>query len=945
MTTQPSFRFGRSIPILLVLLIFARAQMPTRAAVLPSGFTESLVASGIANPTAMQFAPDGRLFVAEQGGRLRVIRNGSLLPTPFLTVAVSSVGERGLLGIAFDPDFAVNQFVYIYYTATSPTIHNRISRFTANGDVAVSGSETVVLELDNLSSATNHNGGALNFGPDGKLYVAVGENANGPNAQTLANLHGKMLRINKDGTIPTDNPFFAAATGRNRAIWALGLRNPFTFAFNPNQSQMFINDVGQSTWEEINDGIAGANYGWPETEGPTTDPRFTSPRYAYNQAGTPCAITGGAFYSPETLQFPTEYLNDYFFADFCAGWIRRLDPSNNSVTTFATGIASPVDLKVGDDGSLYYLARGAGAVYKVSYSATAPSISSHPVSQTVAPGATVTFSVRASGPAPLRYQWQRNGVNVSGATSQDYTFVAASADNGARYRAVVSNDHGSVLSNEATLTVTSNTPPVATISQPPAGTTYGGNSVINYAGSAGDAEDGTLPASAFTWRVDFHHDAHSHPFIPATSGATSGSFTVPTTGHTETNVWYRIFLTVRDSGGLTHTTFRDVTPRVVNLTLATNPSGLQLRLDGQPVTAPLTFGSVVGIVRGLDAPLTQISGGTSYEFVSWSDGGAASHNISTPASAATYTATYRVVTGGTGTGLSATYYDNMDFSGATVTRVDPVVDFVWGSGSPSSSIGANTFSARWQGQVEAPSTGTYTFYTQSDDGVRLWVNGQQLVNNWTDHATTENSGTIQLTGGQRYDVRMEFYENGGSATARLLWSSASIPKAVVPSSRLFPQAAGTPPIRINFQPAGAPVPAAYLEDAGAVFGNRGNGQSYGWNANNAVQTRDRNASNAPDQRYDTLTHLQKPENPDAVWEIAVTNGTYQVRAVSGDASYVDSVFRVTAEGVLVVSGTPSTNMRWIEGTATVTVSDGRLTIRSGAGASNNKLCFVEITRQ
>ena len=112
----------------------------------------------------MQFAPDGRLFVCEQGGRLRVIKNGALLPTPFVTLTVNSAGERGLLGVAFDPAFATNHFVYVYYTATTPTMHNRISRFTANGDVAVAGSEVVILELDNLSSATNHNGGALAFG-------------------------------------------------------------------------------------------------------------------------------------------------------------------------------------------------------------------------------------------------------------------------------------------------------------------------------------------------------------------------------------------------------------------------------------------------------------------------------------------------------------------------------------------------------------------------------------------------------------------------------------------------------------------------------------------------------------------------------------------------------------------------------------------------------------
>jgi glucose/arabinose dehydrogenase len=172
-----------------------------------------------------------------------------------------------LLGIAFDPNFVSNQLVYGYYTSTTPTIHNRISRFTANGDVALAGSETIVMDMPNLSGATNHNGGALHFGPDGNLYVAVGDNANGTNAQTLSTRLGKILRITSTGGIPTDNPFFNTATGDNRAIWALGVRNPFTFTFQAGVGRMFINDVGENTWEEINDGIAGSNYGWPTCEG------------------------------------------------------------------------------------------------------------------------------------------------------------------------------------------------------------------------------------------------------------------------------------------------------------------------------------------------------------------------------------------------------------------------------------------------------------------------------------------------------------------------------------------------------------------------------------------------------------------------------------------------------------------------------------------------------
>lgn len=355
--------------VLAALLTFSHAAL---AATVPDGFGESLIAGGLTNPTAMQFAPDGRLFVCEQGGTLRVIKNGTLLATPFVSLTVNAAGERGLLGVAFDPNFAVNGFVYVYYTATLPAIHNRISRFTANGDVAMPGSEVALLDLPNLS-ATNHNGGALAFGPDGKLYAGVGENAVGANAQSLATPLGKMLRINSDGSIPADNPFFGSTTGTSRAIWALGLRNPFTFAFDPNGARMFINDVGQNTWEEIDLGTAGANYGWPATEGPTSNPSFVSPTYAYTHAGGECAITGGTFYRPSAAQFPAEYTGTYFFADLCAGWIKNLDPANgNAVTSFATGISVPVDLKVAADGTLYYLSRGAGAVYRIAYQPPLP---------------------------------------------------------------------------------------------------------------------------------------------------------------------------------------------------------------------------------------------------------------------------------------------------------------------------------------------------------------------------------------------------------------------------------------------------------------------------------------------------------------------------------------------------------------------------------------------
>ncbi|HEY0512412.1 MAG TPA: PA14 domain-containing protein [Thermoanaerobaculia bacterium] len=786
--------FLRSPAARLVSSLLFLCVLPLTAATLPTGFTETQVASGLDSPTSMAFAPDGRLFVTEQGGTLRVIENGALLPAPFLTVTVDSSGERGLLGVTFDPDFANSLYVYVYYTATTPTVHNRVSRFTASGDTAVAGSETVLLDLDDLSQADYHNGGALHFGPNRELYIAVGENGNSANSQTLGNLLGKILRINQDGSIPSDNPFFGSATGNNRAIWALGLRNPFTFNFQPGTGRMFINDVGQSTWEEIDDGIAGSNYGWPTTEGPTTDPRFRGPLYWYGHGPgdtVGCAITGGAFYNPASPQFPADYQGTWFFADYCNGWIRRYDPATNTASAFATGVSAPVDLRVADDGSLYYLDRGVNAVYRIFYTGSpAPAITTQPANRTVTVGQSATFTAAASGTAPLSYQWRRNGVAIPGATAASYTLPSAQApDNGASFDVGVTNGYGNATSNAAILTVTANSAPTATITAPANNSLYSAGDTFTYSGAGTDAEDGNLPPSAFTWQVDFHHDTHIHPFIPATSGVTGGSFTIPTAGETSANVWYRILLTVRDSGGLTSSTYVDVVPRKVNLSLATNPSGLQVTLDGQPVTAPSSVQGVVGITRALGVVSPQTVGGITYQLVSWSDGGAATHSISTPTSDTIYAATFQVAGGG----LSATYFSNMDLTGTTVTRTDPNIDFDWEYGSPVAGIGINNFSARWTGKLIPKVSGTHTLYTTSDDGVRLWINGVLVVDNWTDHAPTENSGTISLTAGQSYDLKMEYYENIGGAVAQLSWSAPGLAKEVVPTSQLFPSGSAPPP--------------------------------------------------------------------------------------------------------------------------------------------------------
>jgi glucose/arabinose dehydrogenase len=380
-----------------------------------TGFTETLITtnSNLTAPTAMEFSPTGQLWVLEQGGRAKLVRADGTTQTA-LTLTVDSAGERGLLGITFDPTYdgagPNSDFVYLYYTTprSSPTnpSHNRISRFTVTGAGTTTptlGSELILRDLppeneDNdltTDGDTNHNGGAMHVGPDGKLYAAVGDHnydvtpQSDDVAQTLTMPFGKILRLNLDGTNPSDNPFFSGSTTDwQGATWALGLRNPYTFAFQPGTGRMFINDVGESNWEEINDGQRAANYGWagstsPLWEGFESPPpswaNYRDPIMAYDHsssAPTPpgVAITGGAFY-PANGSFGSAYAGKYFFADFGANFIRVFDPAHpgtvsvpDTSVAFASNMttAGPVDLKVDAAGNLYYLATG-GEIYRISF--------------------------------------------------------------------------------------------------------------------------------------------------------------------------------------------------------------------------------------------------------------------------------------------------------------------------------------------------------------------------------------------------------------------------------------------------------------------------------------------------------------------------------------------------------------------------------------------------
>jgi glucose/arabinose dehydrogenase len=320
---------------------------------------QKVVVRGLDSPVSMAIAPDGRVFVCEQAGRLRVVRGGRLLPRPFAMFPTVAFEEEGLLGVAFSPTFEHDRFVYVCYTAQTPARHSVIARVTAAGDSMLPGSLRVLFECD-AQAAHQHVAGALRFGLDGMLYASTGEGQEGDAAQSLRSTAGKILRITPQGGIPDDGPFAHIAKGRYRAIWARGLRNPFTFDIHPVTGRMFINDVGGDKAEEIDDGLAGANYGWPLREGASRDTAFMAPVYAYDHTEG-CAITGGAWYAPQRAAFGREWEGRYFFADYCKGEIRWLAPEDPAhAHVFAqTLLPGPVDLRVSPDGALYVLVRGA----------------------------------------------------------------------------------------------------------------------------------------------------------------------------------------------------------------------------------------------------------------------------------------------------------------------------------------------------------------------------------------------------------------------------------------------------------------------------------------------------------------------------------------------------------------------------------------------------------
>lgn len=330
------------------------------------GFFETRVAANLAKPVALAVAPDGRIFVAEQHGVVRIVKDDRLLSDPLVQLPVSPQGDQGLYGLTLDPHFGDNQYLYVFYTSLVRPRVDRVSRLTVEGDHVLPGSERLIYLVDLPFENLGHHGGALTFGNDGKLYVTTGDGGYPEQAQHLDNLLGKVLRLNPDGSIPTDNPF-VGQPGILPEIYAYGFRNPFKMANLAGPGMILVSDAGEDDWEEIDELAAGTNYGWAVCEGACAqhNAQYRDPFYAYPH--TPaitadCLVTGGAVYDPPQVNFPAKYVGKYFFSDMCSGWIRALDLETKVIAPFAGGISQPIDLAVSRDGSLYYLAFGPGSM-------------------------------------------------------------------------------------------------------------------------------------------------------------------------------------------------------------------------------------------------------------------------------------------------------------------------------------------------------------------------------------------------------------------------------------------------------------------------------------------------------------------------------------------------------------------------------------------------------
>ena len=527
------------------------------ATTLPPGFREELVTSALASPMSMSWGPAGELWIGSARGHIYLLHlktgtgGHSGEPIRVATLPVSNHGERGVIGIAVDPDYAENHHIWAFYSKRDPPFRNRLSRFRHAGDQLVE--ETVMLETPDLVNDI-HNGGCLRFASDKTLFIATGDDGQGSEtSQDAHDLRGKILHINRDGSPAAGNPFLNGQDGDPR-VWALGLRNPWRFNLQPASEVMFITDVGGSGYEEVNLGIPGANYGWPLTEGPEPPgvAGVTYPIYSYpHTSALGHGIIGGD-HAPAG-NFPATYQGNYFFGDVATNELFRmvLDERNQVrlVERFGSGTPEgPADIQFGPDGALYYLAFRAKRLLRISFvggsnrqpvaiASVTPDNGEAPLDVTL--DGSASFDPDGS---PLSYSWelgdgQRSQQAVVRRRYPAGTYVATLN---------VTDPQGGSAEVRDLRIVSGNTRPSPIIQEPSPNRRYSVGELITFAGLAVDPEEGVMPCERLTWTIIFHHRGHTHPYLSPRRGTCEGDFVANPHGEEET--FFEVQLTVEDTG-------------------------------------------------------------------------------------------------------------------------------------------------------------------------------------------------------------------------------------------------------------------------------------------------------------------------------------------------------------------------------------------------------------
>jgi glucose/arabinose dehydrogenase len=662
---------------------------------LPAGFSTVQQVAGLDGPTALAYAPDGRLFIAEKAGRVRVVdASGRLQPDPVIDISdhVNSYWDRGLLGLAVDPDFATNHFVYLLYTYEANPVDpsgaktSRLTRITvtdANRPAEPSAPETVLVgsigkapcpapadTVDCIpSDGYSHSIGTVRADPDGTLWLGSGDSSGfwgaDPKALRTYDEHsfsGKIMHVDRQGHGLPGHPFCPTETDLTKVctkLHAKGFRNPYRFQLRPGAPPL-VGDVGWNTSEELDVAQPGRSYGWPCYEGTTHTPGYEDlagcaaeyaagpaahqpPAYSYAH-GADAAVIAGPRY--EAAQYPPEYRGQWFFGDYAKGliWRMTLDEHGavSGVQQFASGFEGGVDLERAPNGDLVYVNfgtdAGTGSVQRIVYGNRPPvAKASATPTHGVAP---LAVNLSADGSADpdgdaLTYEWDFESDGSADATGPSVSHTYGS---GAHTATLTVRDARGLAVSDTVQVLADESPPTVSMLAPAPGTRYRDGQPLGLEGSGSDAQDGPLGDAALHWRVTLHHADHIH-VIEADHPGAAISFTPPRDHDADS--FLEIRLTARDSAGLESSVVRTLKPETVGLRLESDPPGARLSYAGVDVSAPVLRTAAIGFHSTVSAPATLEQGGRRFLFDHWSDGGARLHAIDIPDRDLTLTAVYR----------------------------------------------------------------------------------------------------------------------------------------------------------------------------------------------------------------------------------------------------------------------------------------------------------------